>query len=61
MKALIVGEDDSDSENMEVWSTGLEEDEVRKPSHGACVVVKTSDEVIVWNYSMVQSISSSSK
>lgn len=37
-KSLIVKNDESDSNNIEVWSTDTEDEEVRKPTHGACFV-----------------------
>lgn len=43
-KALITGEDDSDSGNIEVLSTDSEDDVVRKATHGTCFVANKYEE-----------------
>lgn len=51
-------EDDRDIGNVEFWLTDSEDDEVRKPNHGAYFVMKKAKEARGGNCFMVNSFSS---
>lgn len=60
-KSLIVEEDYNDSENIEVWSTNLDDDEIRRPTHGACYAANMEEKASSRRCFMVQIVSSRSQ
>lgn len=58
VKLVLIVEEESDEGRVEVWSIDSKDDEVRKPTHGGCFVVKSEKESYASKCLMVHSCNS---